>query len=240
MLTADSFWRQRAAVHPHSASKQLAGVCRGAHRGRSLQRIQASQVEQQDGPLVRLAVSTATAALRLLQGREKLDAEAAGPPQPRPRSVQALMRCIQQDFERGYIITGVIGDEGYSPDCLFGDPTVSFTGLAKWKRNLKLLIPFLEQPSLDLKSLERLPRQRRSDPLLLRSVWRLETYLRFPWRPLISVLGVTVYTIDQQELQVTQHIETWDISGVEAIGQIFRPSTRSQVPFLRPTGSKPP
>ena len=49
-----------------------------------------------------------------------------------------------------------------------GDPTVSFSGLQKWKQNLQLLVPFLEEPMLDMRSLEQLPRQLPSDPLLLK------------------------------------------------------------------------
>ena len=37
---------------------------------------------------------------------DKLESEAASSPQPRPKTIKALMRCIEQDFERGYIITG--------------------------------------------------------------------------------------------------------------------------------------
>ena len=102
--------------------------------------------------------------------------------------------------------------------------------------------------------------------------WRLRSYLRFPWRPLIDILGSTTYTLDshtskvrtpvcgrQREIlgscihvsssrwapswirplwyvandaqgwpQVVEHVEGWNVSGVEAIGQMFRASDRSR------------
>ena len=77
---------------------------------------------------------------------------------------------------------GDIWEGVYSEECFFGDPTVSFTGallflkqhkckysvddifnmqlwtmpfagLQKWRRNLQLLVPFLEDPQIELFSL---------------------------------------------------------------------------------------
>ncbi len=53
---------------------------------------------------------------------------------------------------------GDICDAIYADNCYFADPTVSFSGLAKWRRNLKLLVPFLISPTIDLLSLGQLPR----------------------------------------------------------------------------------
>ena len=89
--------------------------------------------------------------------------------------------------------------------------------------------------------------------------WRLRTYLKFPWRPLIDILGTTVYTLDPVTtkvrchqsmtglavrvqtsrrtslacVQVVKHIEGWNVTGTAAIAQMFRASDRSKVPFLR-------
>ena len=41
-------------------------------------------------------------------------------------------------------------DAAYDDDCFFADPTVSFRGLDTWRRNLRLLVPFLEDASVDL------------------------------------------------------------------------------------------
>ncbi|KAK4339539.1 hypothetical protein RND71_041001 [Anisodus tanguticus] len=38
--------------------------------------------------------------------------------------------------------------------------------------------------------------------------WKLRTSLKLPWRPLISVYGNTVYTLDEQ-LKIVKHVESW-------------------------------
>ena len=45
---------------------------------------------------------------------------------------------------------GVVRGSAYDDDCFFADPTVAFRGLDKWRRNLRLLVPFLEDASVDL------------------------------------------------------------------------------------------
>ena len=121
------------------------------------------------------------------------------------------------------LLTGIVRDSAYDSDCYFADPTVSFRGLDKWRRNLRLLVPFLEDASVELLALD--PADRDGDgaqllkvrpasidmslaptripPLAQRDAagvaqaeWRLRTYLKFPWRPLIDILGTTVYTLD--------------------------------------------
>lgn len=49
---------------------------------------------------------------------------------------------------------GNISDRIYDGQCFFADPTVKFSGLAKWKGNLKLLVPFLVEPKIQLLKLE--------------------------------------------------------------------------------------
>ncbi|KAK4382754.1 hypothetical protein Sango_2841700 [Sesamum angolense] len=54
--------------------------------------------------------------------------------------------------------------------------------------------------------------------------WKLRTYLRLPWKPLISVDGRTIYDLDE-EFRIVRHVERWNISALEAIIQIFTPSS---------------
>lgn len=59
---------------------------------------------------------------------------------------------------------------------------------------------------------------------VLRARWYLETTLRLPWRPLISVRGSTDYTLHPEDgNRVVDHVESWEISGTEALLQLFRP-----------------
>ncbi|CAL8464982.1 g4517 [Coccomyxa elongata] len=195
-------------------------------RRRCLTQACASRTHEENA-LVRLAVACLTNVLdfaRLGQSR--------GPELQRrfskvePGDIDGIMRCIREDYtQHAYFVTGDIWEGVYSEDCYFGDPTVSFTGLQKWRQNLQLLVPFLEDPQIELFSLKNLNSSGSQGAAQLQAEWRLSTYLRLPWRPFIDVLGSTEYTLDDASQQVVRHIESWNVSGTEAILQILRPSS---------------
>ncbi|KAJ0504299.1 hypothetical protein HanHA89_Chr12g0457741 [Helianthus annuus] len=58
----------------------------------------------------------------------------------------------------------------------------------------------------------------------VKATWKLRTYLNLPWRPLISVDGTAVYDLDNQ-FRIVKYVESWSVSPVEAIGQIFTPNS---------------
>ncbi|XP_028122125.1 uncharacterized protein LOC114319322 [Camellia sinensis] len=93
-------------------------------------------------------------------------------------------------------------------------------GTEVYSRNLKLLVPFFDCPSIALQKIEK---GSTSEASFVLATWKLRTYLRLPWRPLISVDGSTIYDLDDK-FKIVRHAESWDISALEAIGQIFTPS----------------
>ncbi|KAJ9522840.1 hypothetical protein QJQ45_023626 [Haematococcus lacustris] len=171
-----------------------------------------------------------------------------------PGDTAGVKARIAADFEQGYIVTGIIDTAIYDPDCYFADPTVAFSGLALWQRNLQLLLPFLIQPSVRLLHMKEVKTQEGLPPQL-RAEWELRTHLALPWRPLIAILGATDYYLNSDGNQVTEasqllvsarlaatvvtvvvagvvaevveHVETWNVSGAQAVAQIFKPSELS-------------
>ncbi|KAJ6762901.1 hypothetical protein OIU79_023612 [Salix purpurea] len=117
-------------------------------------------------------------------------------------------------------LLGVFTSEIYDEDCIFEDPTIKFQGTKLYSRNLKLLVPFFDCPSIGLQNMEKGVNSE-TDFVLAR--WKLRTYLKLPWRPLISIDGSTVYELDNK-LKIVRHAESWNVSALEAIGQIFTPS----------------
>ncbi|KAK3007779.1 hypothetical protein RJ639_014156 [Escallonia herrerae] len=93
------------------------------------------------------------------------------------------------------------------------------TGRELYSRNLKLLVPFFDQPSI---TLQKIDKGADADTNIVLAFWKLRTYLKLPWRPLISVDGSTIYELDD-EFKVIRHAESWNVSALEAVGQIFTP-----------------
>eukprot|EP00879_Flechtneria_rotunda_P018170 GHRR01019057.1.p2 GENE.GHRR01019057.1~~GHRR01019057.1.p2 ORF type:complete len:167 (+),score=31.89 GHRR01019057.1:648-1148(+) len=118
--------------------------------------------------------------------------------------------------------SGIINDSIYAQDCRFADPTVSFTGLDLWKRNLQLLVPFLVEPRIQLLSLKNLGYSK-TGAQQLKAEWTLQTCLSLPWRPVISILGSTVYTLSREGNKVVEHVEGWNVTPVQALLAVFTP-----------------
>ncbi|CAK0787080.1 hypothetical protein CVIRNUC_010296 [Coccomyxa viridis] len=219
-------------------SRRPAGFC-GLHAANSSAWASTSatcraSVAKQESPLVRAGVSALTSLLRALgigQRTKESEQQARRLDRVAPGNVSAIMDCISTDFrEHAYFVTGDIWEGIYAEDCFFGDPTVSFTGLQRWRQNLQLLVPFLIEPRIMLFSLTELPDLADADASKrLKADWRLTTHLKLPWRPFIDINGSTEYTLDPERQQVVRHIESWSVTGTEAILQLFRPSSSSKM-----------
>uniref|UniRef100_A0A0D3GNH8 Uncharacterized protein n=2 Tax=Oryza TaxID=4527 RepID=A0A0D3GNH8_9ORYZ len=139
-----------------------------------------------------------------------------------PRSVDDVVAVLEADYQRAYFLTGNFTPDIYTEDCLFEDPTIKFRGRSRYSQNLDLLVPFFDSPSLELENIEK---GLRVETKFIMATWTLRTYLRLPWRPLIAIRGNTTYDLDE-EYKVTRHAESWDVSALEAIGQIFVPAPK--------------
>ncbi|PPD71225.1 hypothetical protein GOBAR_DD31893 [Gossypium barbadense] len=154
-------------------------------------------------PLLRLAVSGVTELLRLFsssaQGnRADYQLKSEDRDENSASDIDDVLRILKADYENAYFVTG---KELYS-------------------RNLKLLVPFFDSPSIRLQKIEK---GANMETDFVAATWRLRTYLKLPWRPLISVNGSTIYELDEK-LKIVRHAESWDVTALEAIGQIFTPS----------------
>ncbi|XP_010463976.1 PREDICTED: uncharacterized protein LOC104744599 [Camelina sativa] len=133
------------------------------------------------------------------------------------RDVNDVMGILRSDYGTAYFVTGIFTSAIYSDNCIFEDPTISFQGTELYERNLRLLVPFLEDASIELQHMEK---SESSQRIYILATWKLRTYLKLPWRPLISINGKTVYDLDR-DFKIVRHVESWNVSALEAIGQIF-------------------
>uniref|UniRef100_A0ACD5UMU3 Uncharacterized protein n=1 Tax=Avena sativa TaxID=4498 RepID=A0ACD5UMU3_AVESA len=176
-------------------------------------------------PVVRAVVSAITELLRALSPSKKTRwqaVESVNTELELSHSVEDVVALLEADYARAYFLTGNFTLGIYTEDCLFEDPTIKFRGRSRYSRNLDLLVPFFDSPSLQLESIDK---GLRLDTNFVIATWTLRTYLRLPWRPLIAIRGNTTYDLDE-EYKIVRHAESWDVSALEAIGQLFVPAPR--------------
>ncbi|XP_010277357.1 PREDICTED: uncharacterized protein LOC104611825 isoform X1 [Nelumbo nucifera] len=135
-------------------------------------------------------------------------------------SVDDVLMILKSDYENAYFVTGDFTSAIYAEDCIFEDPTIKFTGKDLYARNLKLLVPFFDHPSIVLQKIEK---GFKYESNFVLATWKLRTYLKLPWRPLISIEGNTVYDLNA-DFKIVRHVESWNVSALQAVGQIFTPS----------------
>ncbi|KAF5453858.1 hypothetical protein F2P56_023575 [Juglans regia] len=134
--------------------------------------------------------------------------------------VDDVVTILKSDYDNAYFVTGAFTSAIYAEDCIFEDPTIRFQGKELYSRNLKLLVPFFDHPSIGLQKIEK---GMNSKTNFVLATWKLRTYLKLPWKPLICIDGSTVYELNG-DFNIVRHAESWNVSALEAIGQIFTPS----------------
>nr|XP_043607417.1 uncharacterized protein LOC122579329 [Erigeron canadensis] len=178
-----------------------------------------------DAPQVlKIVVSGATEILRLFSSFNKNPLYEVVPEQKNETSVTSvddIITILKSDYDDAYFVTGKFTSAIYTIDCIFEDPTIRFRGRELYSRNLKLLVPFFEHPSI---SLHYIGKVLKGETESVTASWTLRTYLKIPWRPLIAIDGTTVYDLDDQ-FKIVKHVENWSVFPLEAIGQIFTPSS---------------
>ncbi|KAF9621271.1 hypothetical protein IFM89_018488 [Coptis chinensis] len=173
--------------------------------------------------LLKFAVSGVTELLRIFSSgtTQRLDTVPyTQKGEPVVSGVDDIVDILQSDYENAYFLTGNFTSAIYAEDCSFEDPTIKFRGKGLYARNLKLLVPFFDCPSLILQQIEKAVN---SEANYVLATWKLRTYLNIPWKPLISIEGSTVYDLDD-DFKIIRHAESWNVSALQAIGQIFTPS----------------
>ncbi|KAK9916782.1 hypothetical protein WJX75_006973 [Coccomyxa subellipsoidea] len=128
-----------------------------------------------------------------------------------------LLDIIKRDFSDGqYYITGKLDQTIFSDDCEFIDPTTNVKGPETYSRAVAALFDH-DTSRADLISMEV------TDSHTITSRWRFDAAINFPGKPRIKpYTGSTRYIIKDGLVQ--QHIETWDISTLDAFVSIFIPS----------------
>ncbi|XVF06988.1 hypothetical protein REPUB_Repub06bG0098900 [Reevesia pubescens] len=217
--------------HVNRATTQSLLILQRVHGVRCCSVTPGNENKTKTPPFLRLAVSGVTELLRLFFSSTKHRVDDEMNPIDRDRisasDVGDVLRILKADYENAYFVTGNFTSAIYAEDCIFEDPTIRFRGKELYSRNLKLLVPFFDSPSIGLKKIEKGANMETNFVL---ATWRLRTYLKLPWRPLISIDGSTFYELNEQ-FTIVRHAESWNVSALEAIGQIFTPS------FGRPNNS---
>ncbi|CAN6209641.1 unnamed protein product [Urochloa humidicola] len=161
--------------------------------------VRAAAQDDEAPPVVRAAVGAVTELLRALSSSTKLPRDSLQEGEelglPPCGSVEDVLAVLQDDYRRAYFLTG----------------------RSRYSQNLDLLVPFFDSPSLELENIEK---GLRVETKFVRATWKLRTYLRLPWRPLIAIRGNTTYDLNE-DYKVVRHSESWDVSALEAIRQIF-------------------
>mmetsp|Transcript_14157 Transcript_14157/g.19376 ORF Transcript_14157/g.19376 Transcript_14157/m.19376 type:complete len:247 (-) Transcript_14157:181-921(-) len=138
-----------------------------------------------------------------------------------------LRDCIVADFNRGYLFSGAIDFDIYDESCRFTDPTISFTGLSTFKRNIEAVRPLIDTFLLDrnvtLYSCQLLESQNDTGQVI--ATWRMSGGLKLFWNPRIELTGETAFTYQRKGAKylVVDYFERWDIPPSTALLQLLQP-----------------
>ena len=135
---------------------------------------------------------------------------------------------------KGYYITGRLTKEIYRNDCLFDgpDPDMPVRGLRKYLSSASQLF---DRKKSKAEIYDVSVNEERNE---ITVSWRIEGILNLPWHPYVKPwTGTTTYLLDSNNL-VYSHIESWDISVVDAFLSVVFPDLGYGAPPAPPLRSK--
>jgi hypothetical protein len=149
--------------------------------------------------------------------------------------MEDIRKFIEADWNgrsngKGYYITGKLSKEIYRDDCYFDgpDPDMPVRGLRKYVSSTSQLFD-KKKSRADVISI-----QTDESLRMIRVCWRLEGILNLPWHPTMKPwTGSTTYHIDDDGL-VDKHVESWDISVLDAFISTLFPSLNYGAPPAPP------
>ncbi|CAM9546102.1 unnamed protein product [Pylaiella littoralis] len=141
-------------------------------------------------------------------------------------SLQQLEAGIRNEYAKNYLWTGDINESLYEEDCSFTDPTLSFSGLSTYKRNVGSLQGALDLLVTNSSSLLYSCELRQEDSCV-QTRWRMVGDLRLPWGPTIDVVGRTTFSYDSgRGNRIFSYDEVWEVEPAEALMQLLKPGRR--------------
>ncbi|XP_038889845.1 uncharacterized protein LOC120079646 isoform X3 [Benincasa hispida] len=114
--------------------------------------------KKQASAIVKIAVSGVTELLRLFSNPISKSVDGVRDNQEEEfvvTGVDEVVNILKSDYENAYFVTGIFTSAIYADDCLFEDPTIRFRGKELYSRNLKLLVPFFDRPSIQLQTINK-------------------------------------------------------------------------------------
>ena len=146
----------------------------------------------------------------------------SGQPKLIDRAMSQIASIIEADWKsgKGYYITGKLTKEIYRDDCFFDgpDPDMPVVGLRKYIASTAQLF---DQKVSRADIIGTMETNEETRTIIVH--WRLEGILNLPWHPKLKPwTGTTTYHIDESGL-INKHMETWDISVLDAFASTLFP-----------------
>lgn len=141
-----------------------------------------------------------------------------------PVSFAETARRLKKDYDRNYFVSGKIDEQLYAPDCVFSDPFVSFVGRKRFIENLQNLGSFISGYDIRMISFEE---SLSSNPPIVTTRLMVKLQLNLPWHPVLAWPWGVCHELDPSSFQIIVHRESWEVTAVEGLQQLFRSASPS-------------
>jgi Uncharacterized conserved protein (DUF2358) len=145
-----------------------------------------------------------------------------------------IRRDWRVDTDQGYYITARLNTSLYRDDCTFDgpDPDMPVRGLQKYINAASQLFDVKSSRAqlLQLQTKTIMKNAKEDDETVIVAYWKIHGTLRLPWKPKLPTwTGSTTYHFDADTGLIYKHVETWDISVLQAFVQTLAPNLARRI-----------